>query len=302
MLTKLPVLAIGCIFTTVAIAAGTPIDETRPIAANGQISAHNVSGMLRITGSDRQDVHVTGTIGDGAKGLIIEGDQDSLTIRIDYPDGGGWGGWWGKNVEDSVLEIAVPRGVNVEADAVSAQVEVTGIASRRVEIDSVSGDVRAEVTVQEFDAEAVSGDLTAIVKDAAEIEVETVSGDVELSGSASERVQAESVSGQLRIDVAGALRRVSASVVSSDIDLKIALAEGGRLSAESMSGDVNLAMPKATSAEVSIESFSGDIRSQVGTVEKEEMGPGSSLKTRVGAGAGQIRIESFSGDVSFELN
>ena len=54
--------------------------------------------------------------------------------------------------------------------------------------------------------------------------------------------------------------------------------------------------------ELEAESFSGSLKAPGATVDKEEFGPGSSLRTRYGSGAGEIRVETFSGDFTLSLD
>lgn len=285
-----------------AWAAG-PIDETRPLAADATVEVHNVRGVIRVTGSDRSDVHITGTVGEGAKGLVVEGDERRLEIRIEYPNSsGGWGWWGGNDMADSTLEVALPKGVTLHVEGVSAEIDVRDVQGQRVEIDSVSGDVELSTSAAEIEIDSVSGDTRITTSEGTrEVALESVSGDVELTGPVSERLQAESVSGRLTLSPVGDLKSARTAVVSGDIELQMSLAPGGRIDAESLSGDVVITLPKSTSARLEATSFSGTIRSAVGKVEKEEFGPGSSLHAELGSGDGQIRLESFSGDAELKL-
>jgi hypothetical protein len=284
--------------------AATPIDERRTVDADAVIEVKNVAGSIRVRGGNRRDVHVTGSVGEGANGLVIEGDARRLQIRIDYPrSGGGWGGWWGGGVKgDSVLEVEVPEGIELKVGAVSASVEVDGIRGRRAEVESVSGQLRFTGSPEVLAIESVSGAINVASEGIRELSVETVSGRVSVAGPVAERLRAESVSGRMQLEPAGALQSVQASVVSGGIDLRTALAPSGRLTAESLSGGLSVTLPRATSARVEASSFSGSIRSDAGSVEKETFGPGSSLKTTLGAGDGQIRLETFSGALRLRLD
>jgi hypothetical protein len=295
--------AVVLLMPNLPVLAATPIDETRPVAADAVIEVGNVAGSIRVRGSDRRDVRITGSVGEGAKGLLVEGDERRLRIRIDYPrGGGGWGGWWGGGTHgNSVLELEVPRGVELKVEAVSAKVDVAGVAGRRVEIDAVSGNVRFEGAPAELEIEAVSGSIEVVAGGIGEVVLETVSGRVGLSGAVGSRLRAESVSGAMRLHPEGALRQLQASAVSGRIEIRTALAPAGRLNAETLSGELDVVLPRNTSAELSASSFSGSIRSDVGSVEKESFGPGSSLKATMGAGDGQVRLESFSGTLRLRL-
>jgi hypothetical protein len=277
--------------------AATPINQTRPLAADGRVSISNVSGRIEVRTWDKPEVRITGSLGKGVEKLLIEGDSRSLTIEVKYPEGrGGWG--WGDShrVEPTVLEVMLPRRAEVEVEAVSANVDVDGVRGRRLEVDNVSGDVDVTGSAPgEAAFENVSGDLDLWL-DTDELSIESVSGDVNAHGAITGEVTMESVSGQLEL-AARRVRRLKVSTVSGDADLRLGLVAGGRIDAESLSGNVSLAVPAGTGAQLSLESFSGDIRSSVGHVHEEEHGPGSTLDAKLGDGDGRIHLESFSGDL-----
>ena len=52
------------------------------------------------------------------------------------------------------------------------------------------------------------------------------------------------------------------------------------------------------SASIDAETFSGEIRTDFGSVDREEHGPGERLRAKSGGGDGEIELKSFSGDVS----
>lgn len=275
--------------------AQTPIDQTRPLAADGRVSIENLKGRVVVRTWDRAEVHVTGTLGEGVEKLDIGSGGGTLSIVVRYPENDGWHGR-DDDTGPTTLEVTLPRTASVAVEAVSADIDAAGTAgmqlelesvsgdvlvrgsrSRQVRLESVSGDVDAELETRDVAATSVSGDVRVVGKIGGRVEVSGVSGDVALSSGVVDRLTIESVSGDARIDTA--------------------LAPGGRIDAESVSGDVILTVPAATSARLRVESFSGTIRSPVGKVETEEFGPGSHLDARFGAGDGDISLESFSGDV-----
>jgi DUF4097 and DUF4098 domain-containing protein YvlB len=277
--------------------AATPINQTRPLAADGRVSISNVSGSIEVRTWDKPEVRITGSLGKGVEKLLIEGDSRSLDIEVKYPDGrGGWG--WGdsRRIEPTHLEVMLPRRAEVEVEAVSANVDVDGVRGRRLEIDNVSGDVDVTGSAPgEATFENVSGDLDLWL-DTDQLSIESVSGDVTAHGAITGEVTMETVSGQLSL-AARHVRRLKVATVSGDAEMRLGLVAGGRIDAESLSGNLTLAVPAGTGAQLSLESFSGDIRSAVGHVHEEEHGPGSTLEARLGNGDGRIRMESFSGDV-----
>ena len=285
-----------------AIAFGsTPIDETRELAPDARVSLDNLKGTIRVTVWDRSEIRLSGRLGEGTEGLEIRGDARDLDVRIKYPEQSGWfGGWGSTRAGDSDLEVTLPAGVKLEVESVSAEIDVRGIAGPSLSIENVSGDVHVETAATEVSIENVSGDQE-VQANSREARLETVSGEIRLRGSISDRASLEAVSGSLTFESDAPLRSVTAGVVSGDVTLETRLAPGGRISAESLSGDVELVLPADSSARLEASSFTGTIRSDQGSVEKAEHGPGSSLSVTLGSGDGKIELETFSGDLRVRM-
>lgn len=280
--------------------AGTPINQTRPLAADGNVSIENIKGRIVVRTWAQPQVRITGTLGKGAEKLEVDGDGRDLSIEVKYPDRrNGWG--WNRNeMEPTILEITVPQKASLDIESVSAEVDVQQIAGRKLDVSSVSGNIVVTASSPgEASFENVSGNTTLrITTD--NVSAESVSGDINMQGGLSGRVSMETVSGNASL-IAKTLSKLQFSSVSGDADVQAALATNGVVTGETVSGTLRLSLPKTTSAQLSIETFSGDINSPVGKVDREEYGPGKSLDARLGQGQGKIRLESFSGDVDLEL-
>ena len=286
-------LALACLAALPAV-AGTPIDQTRPLDARGRIEIENLKGRVEVRAWDRQEVKVTGTLGDGVEKFSLEGDRRNLRIEVKYPSRSG-------RTEPTVLIVQVPTLADLEIETVSADIDVHGVAPRELSLESVSGDIVANGAPREARVESVSGDVR-LVLNSSDVSVDTVSGELSLQGRLNGEVSMESVSGNLRLDNLGErMRSLSAGTVSGDMDLKLALQDGGEIRTESVSGDLLLRLPRDVSCEVSGESFSGELSAPGAKIQREEFGPGSSFQTRYGAGKGDVRIETFSGDATLRL-
>lgn len=280
--------------------AGSPINETRPVDADATVDITNVKGTVTVTGWDKSEVAISGTLGDGSRGLTVEGGGSHLSVKVEGPDKSkGWLNWGSDSrMEESTLELKVPRKASVEVNVVSANVSVSDVAGRSVQVDSVSGRVRLDTSAPKVRVDAVSGDVEFSGK-AEDANIQTVSGDARISGVGG-RVHGETVSGTIRVEASQPLRDTSASTVSGDIEIRGALDKSGRIHVESMSGDVRLRVPRDTSARLQAESFSGTLKSDFGTVHKQEHGPGSNLDAHLGNADGDISIDTFSGDVNVQ--
>jgi DUF4097 and DUF4098 domain-containing protein YvlB len=282
--------------------AGTPINQTRPLAADGRVHVENIQGRITVRTWAQPQVRITGTLGKGAEKLDISGDGRSLDIEVKYPDGGGWK-LWGKNrdSEPTTLEITVPQRASLDIESVSADIDVQQMAGRKLDVASVSGAIVVTASSPgEASFENVSGDLTLRIT-SNKVDAETVSGEIKLQGGLAGAVDLESVSGNISL-VAQALDKLQVSTVSGDARVRAALKPSGLIKAETLSGVVELNLPANTNARVHAETFSGDIRSPSGSVRREEHGPGKSLDTSFGNGQGEIKLESFSGDVRVNFN
>jgi DUF4097 and DUF4098 domain-containing protein YvlB len=275
--------------------ADTPINETRAVNADARIDVSNVKGSITVSGWDKPEVAISGTLGDGAKKLAVDGDASHLRIKVEAPDRQGWFSWGADTrMGDTMLDIKVPRGAEMKIESVSADVSLTGVAGRSLNVDSVSGKQRLDSGAKDVELDSVSGDIDITGK-AERAHVETVSGNIRARGLGG-TLKFETVSGDVDAENAG-YREINAGTVSGDIELRGAPDDGARIDVETMSGDLRLRLPSTASTRISASTFSGRIRSDFGKVTEPEHGPGSSLDATVGGGAGQVKIETFSGDV-----
>jgi len=300
MTRKLLTLTLMALVSAPAAWAATPINQTRPLESRGHVEIENLKGRIQVRTWDRNEVKIAGSLGKGVEKLVVEGDESSLVIRVEYPrrDGG-----WGRNdnTEPTELILTVPVLADLEIESVQATVDVVGVAGESLQIDSVSGDVTVAGAPREASIESVSGDLV-LTLNSREVDASSVSGDLHLRGKLTGEMSVETVSGNIEADSNGMrLRRIDASTVSGDVKVRAGLTDGGELKAESVSGDLRLTLPKALSARVSGETFSGDLHAPGASIERPKYGPGASFEHRYGSGNGQIRIETFSGDAHLIL-
>lgn len=272
--------------------ADTRVDDRHAIAPGGRIELSNIAGKVTVRGWDRNDVQLTGTLSDG---LTLKPEKSANRVRweVQYPRRSNNGG--------ATLELHVPRAVEVQLGTVSADLDISGIDIKRLQANTVSGDVRATGRSTESALTTVSGDVLAQLQ-TTRMDARTVSGDIRAGGGVSGEIGATTVSGRVGVD-AGRTQRLVVETVSGNIDLSTSgLAPGGRISAQSVSAPISLRLPRSVSAQLSVESFSGNIDSDAGKVERPRYGPGSSLEARLGGGDGDISLESHSGGVRVRLD
>jgi DUF4097 and DUF4098 domain-containing protein YvlB len=279
--------------------AGTPVEQTRALNADGQVGVENLKGRIVVRTWAQPQVKITGTLGAGVEKLQVDGDARSLRIKVKYPDDRGWHLWSnGTRAEPSVIEVTVPQHASLDLDSVSADIDVEQMAGHKLSAQTVSGNTRI-VASSPGDAhvESVSGDQFLRIT-TPKVSVESVSGDIDLQGGLTGDVRMQSVSGNLRLG-AGRLDSFNLDTVSGDGQLRFDVAPTGVAKAETLSGDLQVSLPRNASTRLHVETFSGDIRSVVGSVKKEE-GPGKTLDARLGDGQAQVNLETFSGDVTVD--
>jgi DUF4097 and DUF4098 domain-containing protein YvlB len=259
-------------------------------AADGTVSVSNVAGSVDVQGWSRNQVEVTGELGDDVEELIFERDGDEIVIKVKSKR---------RNSHDidSDLAVKVPQGSSLEVHTVSADIDIADINGEQ-SIESVSGDIATEARASDIDINSVSGDLE-IEGDNQSMRsrISSVSGDIDTENLSGE-IGAESVSGDLLV-VNGVFDRASLGTVNGDIVFHAQLLDDGRLDIETVNGEVNVEFAGDVSARFDIETFNGDIRNCFGpeAVRVSEYAPGYELKFTEGDGSGRVTIETLNGDL-----
>ena len=290
----LPLLLCLCIGDALA---GTPIQLQHAANANARVSISNIAGSVNVTAWDRNEVQVTGELGEGAKPLQITGDNDRLSIKVEpqSSSGSGWFNFGGDSrMAPTTLELHVPRGAALDVKVISAPLVVDGLDGGNIKVNTISGNARIHARTPELDIDSVSGGIE-ISGQVDKVSLQTVSGEI-LAPALGHTARLETISGEIQAG-GGPWQKLSVSTVSGDVQLSGKPAAGGDIDVDSMSGDVQLRLPADTSAKLHASSFSGDLRSDFGKPVEADHGPGSSLDASIGAGNGKIHVETFSGDL-----
>jgi DUF4097 and DUF4098 domain-containing protein YvlB len=276
----------------VALHAEREVDRTVPVAADAEVQIDIVSGSLQISGWDRNEVQIRGWIGDDVEELIVEGRGRRVSIELDTPNGRGYG----RRDIDADLVIKVPVGTRIDAETVSAGIDVEGLTGY-VELGTVSGGIEVSGNPDTVSAESVSGSVRVHGARSA-IDAESVSGSVRLESSA-ERLEASSVSGSIEIK-AGLVTRGDFESVSGTVEFEGNLASNAILDLSSHSGSVRVYLPANVSATFDLSTFSGNLESEFGgtAMRTSRYAPGKTMEFTAGSGSAEVTVESFSGNVS----
>ncbi len=269
----------------------TQIDTTVRLERGGAVDLSLISGRIRVTGWDRQDVRISASIDRGT--LRFDANSSRVSLSVEESD---HSNRRRHSVGDARYDVSVPRGVRLILEAVSGDVTATG-SRGEIEATSVSGDVDVSDGVGDASVESVSGSAHA-ARINGNLRAESVSGDVRVE-TVTGNVEATSVSGDIRlVDIKS--KDVRTETVSGDVAYSGSIDPGGKYSFETHSGTVRLNIPRGAGAHFSVETFSGDISSDFPVTVSPRSNRGRTegrMEFTVGDGRARVDAQTFSGSI-----
>lgn len=271
-----------------APADGRAVDEKRPAAPDGTVSIENLSGSVKVTGWQRGEVEVKGTLGHGAE-LDFGGTERRTRVEVDVEQGNPIG-------VASDLEVLVPAGSSVSIEGFNATITVAGVTGT-VSAETVEGSITHSGAAKEVRLQSVNGAVET-VRAAGRVHVEAVNGTVTVRDGSGE-LEASTVNGKLTV-ASGSFERARLETVSGPVRFEAAIAPKGTLAVETVSGGIDLFFPAGFAADFTVSSFNGPITNELGpAAEKQgDWMPGKQLSFTSGAGGAHVSIETLSGAVN----
>jgi DUF4097 and DUF4098 domain-containing protein YvlB len=271
------------VFSTAARAQD--VQERRAADAKGRVYVENHAGTVNVVGWERNEVEVTGTLGEGAEGIEIQGEKGSTSVSVDTagnPHG-----------VHSRLEVKVPRGSTVEIEGFATRITVNDVVGG-VQAETVNGSIAVHGAPREVDLESVNGGVT-VDGPALIVRASSVNGPVTVRG-AREEVEASTVNGPLEVAASG-VQRAHLESVSGSLVFEGSLAVNGSLDVETVSGGADLIFPGGLNGHVSVSSFSGEIENDFGPDARRRGRhvQRSELSFTAGEGKGSISVSTLSG-------
>lgn len=269
----------------------TPISKRAAADPAGEVQISNTSGSVVVSGWNRNEVEVTGELGEGTERLEFDSSGKHTRIKVVLPKKS-------HRSDDTDLVVRIPSGSSLSVNTVSADIQVQGIRGAQ-RLQSVSADIETEAAAEDVECKTVSGDITVAGHGAAGlVTITTVSGDAQVQSVAGE-VNGNTVSGNFDFGLEKVTRSRLRST-SGDLTLKGTLTPDARLDAESISGDIRLDLVGKPSGEFDVSSFNGEIRNCFGPKPQrtDEYAPGRELRFREGTGSARVRIKTLNGDIS----
>ncbi len=270
--------------------AGSPINKRTHADPAGTVEVSNVAGSVTVTGWDRNEVEVTGELGEGTERLEFTKAEKLTRIKVVLPNRS-------YDADDTDLVIRVPAGSMLSVNTVSADVIVRGVTGTQ-RLQAVSGDVRTEAGGEDVECRTVSGDV--LIGGSGRkgfVSITTVSGDARASRVAGE-INGNTVSGSFNLE-AGETTRSRLSSTSGDLGFTGKLAPDARFDVESISGDVRLDFAGPVAGQFDLSTFNGEIRSCFGPqpVRTNEYAPGQESRFLQGNGTARVRVKTLNGDI-----
>lgn len=272
------------------------VNETRNAKPDAEVRIDDLAGTVKVKGWDKNQVSVSGTLGEDVERLEINGDDADIEIRVVLPHR--------SDSEDcescADLEIYVPAGSRLEVNTVSADVEAQGITGQ-VHAGTVSGNVVFDTSAARIEAKSTSGDVTVTGSaKGAHVSANSISGMVRVTHVDGD-LRAESVSGDVKVS-SSTLTEATLSSTSGNLDYSGPLQKGGQYEFNNVSGDLTLAVGSSPDARFDISSFSGDIDNTFGPrpTRVSKYSPGVELHFTNGNGSAQLSARTLSGDVHLQ--
>jgi hypothetical protein len=255
----------------------------------GTVEIVSVAGAVDVSGWDRPEVEVTGTVGDQVDHVDLNSAGGRVTVHVVASAGAEFGD---KTV--ARLQVHVPAKSTIVARLVSADLKLSAVTGE-VKLQTVSGDITGEVG-GDLSASTVSGDVKLTARNAKSIDIRSASGDIKLTGGGG-NVDVNSVSGDVTLEL-GNVNRGRVKSVSGDVSATLTLAPDAQLEAQSVSGELSFEFTSAPAGDFDIQSFSGDIDNCFGPKPVESRyGPGTRLTFKNGEGRAHVSAETKSGDI-----
>jgi hypothetical protein len=278
-------VVLSCLTSTAA--AQRPIDRGAPLARDGAVRIHNLAGVIRLHGWDRDSIAVKGEVGRGSKGFFMGGDRTAVKLGVDIPNDDITA------AEPSTIEVWVPATSRVRVKTTRGSIDVDGVTGA-LDIGSTSGNVSVAGVPRELTVETMDGDVElegAVVW----LRARTAGGDITIRGGAEDLVSA-SVSGAVTV-TGGPVRAARLETMTGGITFEASIARGAVLDVGTHSGPIRVVLPKGSTPTVEATTVAAPIDNNLTPQRATLRGEGRELALSLGGDA-RLTVRSFKGPVT----
>lgn len=236
------------------------------------LEIHWSSGKINVTTHTGSDILMTETGYQTERQQLRWRVTDGKLVIREHASGLSW------NHPNKTLELSLPEG---SYDGFSFNV-----ASAEISVDG-------RLTLDELDADAASGNLSAVGITANELSFDSASGDCILTDCTVSAFDAETASGNVKLY--GSFAEVVLDSASGDLELRTDTAPK-KIDTDVVSGNVAVYLPDNAQFTASLSSLSGDLNVE------DFVGSYRDGKFTAGDGSGRYSFGSVSGDVDICRN
>lgn len=287
--------ALAVLFGGAVAKADSRAEARQKVEKGSRVSIRVTSGSVKVTANDNDEI-------------VVNSDSDSRDGQALTQRGAGAYFIDMSNRGEVELRVSVPRGTTIEdLTTRSADVVVSDLGA--ISVNTTSGNIEAR-NVGGASLKTRSGDIT-LVNVAGSVEIQSTSGDVRAE-KISGKFRFNSMSGD--VVVTGVDDEANVSSLSGDLNIKdlngnlifnstsgdlTAFSVGGDVTCHTISGDVNLTCVKgradvgAVSGEIKLAGISGEVEAETTSGDVIFIGP---LKA-----GGRYYLKAFSGEVKMLL-
>ncbi|MEX2307510.1 MAG: DUF4097 family beta strand repeat-containing protein [Pirellulales bacterium] len=254
--------------------------------ANGKVEIDIGEGSIQVIGWDKNEVEVTGTIGDRVERLDVRKGKRKVWVRAYLPKDG--------EAREAELVVYAPHSNDIDVQVFQGPILVSGIEGD-IQLETFSGDISVSGPCKRVEAGTVNGDITVdSAKRSAgadKVRAKTVAGAIVIKNVRRE-VEAQSISGPVTI-AGNSLTKVVAKTVSGNVRFDGGLSRLGRLEIDTHSGEFIGVFPADLSAEFDITSYNG----VVDNAFNPNAGSNQDFIQGEGDPQAEVKATSFSGNI-----
>jgi hypothetical protein len=288
--------------------------KTLRVGSNGELSLGNVAGDITVTRGGGSDATVEivkvarARSADEARELLslvtVETSERNgrAEVKTQYPSGDENRRNNRRNFNVTVTyNVTAPSATRLNVNSVSGDIKISDIKGE-ISAGTVSGNVSVTGAGSIASVKSVSGNVDIVNAQADEsLDASSVSGDVTVQRVRVRRIDAGSVSGNVRLDEVQC-ERAEAHSTSGNITYTGPLARRGRYALKSFSGEVHLTISGGTGFEVDATTFSGEVRSDLPITMRRSAGDDDRRRRRsmsgtYGDASAVLELSTFSGSI-----
>ncbi|MCW8093145.1 DUF4097 family beta strand repeat-containing protein [Alteromonas sp. ASW11-130] len=307
-------LGMGLVLLSCMTTAGQNIDQAISTTDHPFVEIEHVNGEAVIKGWDKNEVRVTGELGDQTEEFEFTGNKKEVTIAVEVKrHHDNWK--WNNNIDGDDLTIYVPYGSKVSYTAINASVKVSEITGKtnvevvnghvelfkltgKVDVESVNGDIDLQNIDALLRVESVNGDIGGKHTGTREARFESVNGEIDVN-STSPDITVDTVNGDLNLQL-NEVRQARFNSVNGRIKASMNLLENGDVNASSVGGRIELSFQENVSARFDIEAHAGgsiDNKISSDRMKKAKYGPRRWLEFSHNGGSANVDISTVSGRI-----